>query len=221
MKWSFVRGGRSSRHLRLKPLAILRMLKIVSYAAATGLLALLALWSAGFIGADATLDTTRQAPKASGGGEAQAEPKSRAKDGELEVDAASVAKNEKRPVKSRKSAGPKSTGSIGRTGTPPHGAAVFPDGTWLPPLNGVDIAPPFPGFDPKYPYAPVVKIVRGDKGVSWYIHADGSHSTTQMAMTEQGGRKFRQPAWVVGNPTDVLPVQVGSGADKKQFGPRR
>lgn len=105
---------------------------------------------------------------------------------------------------------------IGRTGEPPKGSAIFPDGTWLPPLNGVTVAPPFPGFAPNYPYAPVIEIKRGDKGIFWYIHADGSHSTTQMALTEEGGRSFEQPAWVVGNPTETLPVQLSG----KALGPR-
>lgn len=108
---------------------------------------------------------------------------------------------------------PKKGDPIGRTGPAPKGAAIFPDGTWLPPLNGVEIAPPFPGFAPDYPYAPVVEIVLGDKGISWYIHADGSHSTTQLVETTQGGRTFTQAGWAVGNPTKTLPIDVaGSGA---------
>ncbi|MCB9882831.1 MAG: hypothetical protein H6832_07105 [Planctomycetes bacterium] len=105
---------------------------------------------------------------------------------------------------------------IGKTGTPPHGAAVFPDGTWLEPLNGVQVAPPFPGFAPGYPYAPVVEIVKGDKGISWYIHADGSTSSTQLVETTQEGRTFVQAGWAVGNPTKVLPVDTAPN----KFGPR-
>ena len=97
---------------------------------------------------------------------------------------------------------------FGRTGTPPPGAAMFPDGTWLAPLNGVKFAPPFRGWPRKIPYSPVVGIIDGDKNVQWFEHADGSVSTTQLAPTEQGGRKFVQPAWVIGNPAPLMPVQI-------------
>ncbi len=113
-------------------------------------------------------------------------------------------------AKPAKKAGP-SIG-IGRHTTPPAGAAIFPDGTWLPPLNGVKFAPHACPWPKDIPYSPVIKIVTGDKGIQWYIHADGSHSGTQLAPTEQGGRKFLQPGWVVGNPTKAMPVQLGSGA---------
>ena len=136
-------------------------------------------------------------------------------DAQLHVDQGSGAVT-KAPTEPVMNAHPGSRKPIGKTGTPPHGAAVFPDGTWLEPLNGVEVAPPFPGFAPGYPYAPVVEIVQGDKGVSWYIHADGSTSSTQLVETTQEGRTFLQPGWAVGNPTKVLPVDTAPN----KFGPR-
>ena len=138
--------------------------------------------------------------------------------GQVKLDKAPEIKTSKDP----KTAPSKRKG-IGNTGKAPHGAAIFPDGTWLPPLNGVEIAPPFPGFAPDFPYAPVVEIIEGDKGISWYIHADGSHSSTQLVETQQGGRTFTQAGWAVGNPTKTLPVDLPSRDGKKvktQLGPR-
>jgi hypothetical protein len=102
---------------------------------------------------------------------------------------------------------PAGTAGIGKTGTPPDGAAVFPDGTWLEPLNGVEKAPPFPGLSHGL-YSPVVRITtNAATGLQWYVHADGSVSTTQMVPQELYGRKFTGPSWVVGSPVPTQPVR--------------
>lgn len=179
-----------------------------------------ALWGSGVFdpaqnGTSVTSDADLDASLRSKGAATKADDGS--KGGDLEV--------EKAPESRSKSVAKNAGAGIGNTGKPPHGAAVFPDGTWLPPLNGVKVAPKFPGFAPGFPYAPVVKIVKGDKNVSWYIHADGSHSSTQLVETTQGGRTFKQAAWAVGNPTKTLPLDLpnggkANGGDGNGFGPR-
>ncbi len=115
---------------------------------------------------------------------------------------------------------------IGRRGPRPAAGILFPDGTWLLPLNGVKKAPPFPGFPPDRPYAPVVSIHRSTgKGLSWYIHSDGSRSTVQMVRREKGGKIWYEAGWVVGTPVkaqmhpkrqgQTSPSKAGSSIRKK------
>ncbi|HHI80805.1 MAG TPA: hypothetical protein ENK02_12615 [Planctomycetes bacterium] len=115
---------------------------------------------------------------------------------------------------------------IGRTGPRPPQAILFPDGTWLLPINGVKKAPPFPGFPPGRPYAPVVSIYTDPAtGLSWYVHADGSRSNVQMVRREEGGRVWEEAGWVVGTPTKskairlekraASPSKAGSSSPKK------
>ncbi|MEZ5988509.1 MAG: hypothetical protein R3F30_05205 [Planctomycetota bacterium] len=105
------------------------------------------------------------------------------------------------------------TRGIGRRTRPPAGVIVFPDGTWHPPINGIQDPPPFPGFGRDYPYAPIVRVKVDDRGLSWFEHADGSTSTVQLLLrTDATGRSWKEPSWVVGNPADLKPVR---GADGK------
>lgn len=113
------------------------------------------------------------------------------------------------------------TRGIGRRTRPPaKGAVHFPDGTWLPILNGVENAPPYPGFSREYPYAPVTQIVTDDKGIQWYIHADGTRSAPQnMQYAEKGKDMGTRPGWAVGNPYDKKPVVGPDG--KIRYEPRK
>ena len=96
---------------------------------------------------------------------------------------------------------------IGKTGEPPEGAAVFPDGTWLEPLNGVDRAPAFPGFQSGL-FKPVVSIHTDPKtGLQWYLHEEGHVSTTQMVTHQAGDKKWVLPEWVVGMPVPTQPIR--------------
>lgn len=105
------------------------------------------------------------------------------------------------------SVAPGHTAGIGKTGTPPEGAAVFPDGTWLEPLNGVDKAPEFPGF-PGGLFRPVLRIVtNAETGLQWYIHEGDLVSTTQMVTHQAGDEKWTSPEWVVGRPVPTQPVR--------------
>ena len=65
---------------------------------------------------------------------------------------------------------------------------LFPDGSRLPALNGA-IDPPPVRWDPSVPYAEVVRRERDGRGVDWYVHADGTYSTTQMAWRSDLGRE--------------------------------
>lgn len=100
------------------------------------------------------------------------------------------------------------TSGIGKTGPAPAGAAIFPDGTWLSPLNDVEKAPDFPGFTPGVPFSPVVKIYHSaETGLDYYQHADGSHSTTYRALHQEGQKSYYAATWIVANPKDPLPLK--------------
>ncbi|MBK8096176.1 MAG: hypothetical protein IPK26_03670 [Planctomycetes bacterium] len=60
---------------------------------------------------------------------------------------------------------------------PADGYIEYPDGSLLPPLNGVAVAPPM-SFTPSSPFTPVVARVRDAAGVEWYRHENGARSTT-------------------------------------------
>ncbi|MFQ5506754.1 MAG: hypothetical protein ACE5F1_18440 [Planctomycetota bacterium] len=107
---------------------------------------------------------------------------------------------------------PKKPQGIGRRGSPPRNAARFPDGTWLPALNGVENAPPFQGWTGRY--SPVVRIARGE--LDWYVHANGSRSTVQMVKFEAKGRTWYSPQWVVARPRKTLPIKLPEDERRKR-----
>jgi hypothetical protein len=50
-------------------------------------------------------------------------------------------------------------------------------------------------------FSPVVRIHVDERtGTQWFVHRDGSRSTTQMVEQEAGGRRFTAPGWVVAGP---------------------
>jgi len=55
----------------------------------------------------------------------------------------------------------------------------MPDGKEFPMLNGVREAPP-PSWEPGRPYSPIIGT-RTIRGLDYYVHADGSTTTTLMA----------------------------------------
>ena len=59
------------------------------------------------------------------------------------------------------------------------GYIAYPDGTWLPPLNGVQQAPPI-RFHERAPFARVVSLYRDPTGRDWYEHENGVRSTTYL-----------------------------------------
>jgi hypothetical protein len=56
----------------------------------------------------------------------------------------------------------------------------LPDGTFVPSLNGAVGARPIATAWGSQPWSPIVATERSDRGVDWYVHADGSRSTTEM-----------------------------------------
>jgi hypothetical protein len=74
-------------------------------------------------------------------------------------------------------------------------------------------APPFPGFPPGRPYAPVVSIYRDPlTGFSSYVHSDGTRSNVQMVRREEGGKIWFEAGWVVGTPIPSKTIKVKPGA---------
>lgn len=62
----------------------------------------------------------------------------------------------------------------------------MPDGSWLPALNGV-LGAPKSSWNPERPYARVVRIDRM-QDADWYVHADGTWTTTRSVFRKDLGR---------------------------------
>lgn len=60
---------------------------------------------------------------------------------------------------------------------PVAGHVAYPDGTWLPPLNGASGVTQML-FHRSMPYTKVVGKVRDAQGREWYVHENGFRSTT-------------------------------------------
>lgn len=73
---------------------------------------------------------------------------------------------------------------------PPPGAAVitYPDGSHYPTLNGVT-APIKLNWSSDRPYSPIVDTMYDGElnQLYWYVHEDGSYSTTAMLQNRRGG----------------------------------
>ena len=66
---------------------------------------------------------------------------------------------------------------------------LLPDGTTVPALNGaVGAVPLARAWSPHVPYSPIVGRERSDAGIDWYVHADGTRSTTEMKYRPDLGR---------------------------------
>ncbi|GEM_PF-5296231 len=87
----------------------------------------------------------------------------------------------------------------------------LPDGTFVAPLNGVKEPAPFV-WPMTIPFAPIVGKELDDHGRWWYIHKDGSRSTTYMAFHPQTGKLDARTD--IANPTRSLPVGGGDSAKK-------
>lgn len=80
----------------------------------------------------------------------------------------------------------------------------FPDGSYLPALNGATNAKPVVFRD--RPYAPVIGKKKDSSGRQWYEHEDGSFSTTFMGYRKDLGRM--DAITQVANPTEPRPLLV-------------
>lgn len=72
---------------------------------------------------------------------------------------------------------------------PPAGSGlVMPNGQRVPCLNGVDGE--FVLRWPRgRPFAPIVAVETSDTGLAWYVHQDGTRSTTQWMQKPNGSRE--------------------------------
>jgi hypothetical protein len=85
----------------------------------------------------------------------------------------------------------------------PQEMVRYPDGGYMPPLNGVTI-PANLAWPPDHPFSPIVGKQATPDGTEWYIHADGTCSTTVMVWRSDVGRKV--PYTHVARPVPVAPV---------------
>ncbi len=85
-------------------------------------------------------------------------------------------------------------------------ALLMPDGQQMPLLNGVATAPKVVWGDG--PYAPVVRK-EFNNGLDWYVHADGTYTTTMMAWRKELGRYDATTLCL--RPTKPVAVDDGSG----------
>ncbi len=67
-----------------------------------------------------------------------------------------------------------------------------PDGSYLPLLNGVPYAGAISRARAAGPLPPVVAKTADQHGVEWYVHADGSRTTTQWATIDVEGQPRRE-----------------------------
>ena len=82
-----------------------------------------------------------------------------------------------------------------------------PDGTYLPLLNGVPHAPPISRSTNASTLTPVVELLVDDTGCQWFVHADGSATTSRWVdYTDSQGKRDRQ---VVTDHNEVVPGEYG------------
>jgi hypothetical protein len=65
---------------------------------------------------------------------------------------------------------------------------ALPDDTFVPCLNGARGAPDLREYWGNRPFSPIVAVERSDLGVDWYVHADGTRTTTEMKWRSDLGR---------------------------------
>ena len=91
-----------------------------------------------------------------------------------------------------------------RNPTRPQEMLGYPDGSFMPPLNGVTHPAPM-RWPPDLRFSPVVGKRSTPDGTEWYIHADGTCSTTMMLWRSDLGRK--DAITHVARPLPVAPVE--------------
>ena len=99
------------------------------------------------------------------------------------------------------------------------GMLRLPNGTAVPPLNGVKNPPPLQ-WKAKRPWSDIIgtRIVEyPDRSpVEWYVHADGSQSTTVMLKQERQGKSWWEPFTLVGYATESNGVPEAISLDGQQ-----
>lgn len=91
---------------------------------------------------------------------------------------------------------------------------AMPDGSFVEPLNGVR-SPPKPGWQKGRPYAPIERVERRADGRDYYVHADGSSTTTWWTWRADLGRW--DAVTNVQHPVPNAPtLDVGSGHEPER-----
>lgn len=78
----------------------------------------------------------------------------------------------------------------------------MPDGSMVPTLNGVKNPAKIVWGD--FPYSPIVRTQK-DPTVEWYVHADGTYTTTMMQWRSDLGRE--DPVTLCLHPAKAAPVE--------------
>jgi hypothetical protein len=91
-----------------------------------------------------------------------------------------------------------------RTPDRPEELVGYPDGTYMPPLNGVT-HPSSLMWPVGHPFTPIVGKRSTADGTWWYLHADGTCSTTMMVWRSDVGAKVAMTH--VARPVPVAPVE--------------
>jgi hypothetical protein len=92
------------------------------------------------------------------------------------------------------------------------GMLRMPDGSFVPPLNGAVNPPAAQWTDP---FSPIVGTRRGNEAgaIEWYVHADGTMTTTIMLFRHELGRP--DATTIVTHPRAPAPEVDRSGESKK------
>lgn len=91
-----------------------------------------------------------------------------------------------------------------RTPTRPEEMIHYPDGTYMPALNGVQ-RPGRLNWPPELPFSPIIGKRASSDGTEWYVHADGTCTTTMMLWRSDLGRK--DAITHVARPLPAAPVE--------------
>lgn len=91
----------------------------------------------------------------------------------------------------------------------------LPNGDFVPSLNGVINAPPMEWGDAT-PYSPIIGKERDSRGQEWYVHMDGSKSTTTNVYRSDLGRY--DGSTQVAHPTPALPMEPNELEAMKRAG---
>ncbi len=84
---------------------------------------------------------------------------------------------------------------------------LLPDGSSVPALNGARAPQPMRDVWPvSVPWSPITGVEHSPAGIDWYVHADGSRSTTQMVWRADLGRMDAMTR--LARPTPQVPMPV-------------
>jgi len=88
----------------------------------------------------------------------------------------------------------------------------LPTGEWLRALNGaVDVKPM--EWPADRPFSPIIGVERSPSGKDWWVHADGTKSTTEMIFRSDLGR--HDAILEIASPTPALPMESPEGEQPK------